>query len=88
VDPKTKNTVVVDNRYVVGYNPYLLMHMRCHINVEIVTTNHSIKYLFKYLNKGTDRATVAVAGVANADEARDEIKEYTDARWIGSCEAV
>ena len=50
----------------------------------------SIKYLFKYINKGPDRATMSVEGSANDDnqpQARDEIKQYYDCRYVSACEA-
>ncbi|XP_076915330.1 uncharacterized protein LOC143574642 [Bidens hawaiensis] len=54
-------------------------------------TAASIKYLFKYINKGPDRATVAVVDADNQDDqdkARDEIREYYDCRYLSACEAA
>ncbi|XP_024963872.1 uncharacterized protein LOC112504154, partial [Cynara cardunculus var. scolymus] len=50
----------------------------------------SIKYLFKYINKGPNRATVAI--VENGNDAVtvndvDEIKQYYDCRYLSACEA-
>ncbi|KAL0342560.1 UNVERIFIED_CONTAM: hypothetical protein Scaly_1918600 [Sesamum calycinum] len=46
--------VVVDNGWVVPYNPWLLLKYDCHINVEIYSNIKSIKYLYKYVYKGPD----------------------------------
>lgn len=48
----------LDNTWVVPYNPYLSAKFACHINVEICSTIESVKYLYKYVYKGHDRATV------------------------------
>ncbi|CAK8535268.1 unnamed protein product [Lathyrus sativus] len=37
----------VDNKWVVPYNPWLLLKYDCHINVEICSSIKSIKYLYK-----------------------------------------
>ena len=50
------------------YNPYLLLKFQCHLNVQIVNTIKSIKYMYKYTYKGHDRA-----GVDVQDAAVDEI---------------
>lgn len=42
------------------YNPYLLKKYDAHINVEIAKGVHATKYLVKYVNKGIDRATLAI----------------------------
>ena len=51
-----KKGVPLDNRDVVPYNPYLLCKYDCHINVEIATSVHAIKYINKYIHKGSDGA--------------------------------
>ena len=70
-----------DNRRVVAYNPYLLQKYRCHLNVEIVNTIKSIKYMYKYTYKGHDRAGLEIKNV-------DEIVQFLDTRYVGPCEAV
>ena len=45
-----------DNQWVAPYNPALLLRYRCHINIEICTTIHCIKFIFKYVHKGANRA--------------------------------
>ena len=48
----------LDNRWVVPYNPYLLLKYNAHINVEICSTVSAVKYLYKYVYKGHDRVSV------------------------------
>ena len=55
-----KNGVPLDNRYIVPYNPYLSKKYSAHINVEICSTINSCKYLYKYVYKGPDMASVQV----------------------------
>ncbi|CAJ2653406.1 unnamed protein product [Trifolium pratense] len=80
-----------DNRFVVPYNRELLLKYNAHINVEWCNQSRSIKYLFKYINKGHDRIT---AGFYNSPDPRsndavvDEIKTYYDCRYLSACEAV
>ena len=84
---------VLDNRWVVPYNPVLLKLFDAHINVEICASPSGIKNLFKYIHKESDRAQVAIAQGADAPgqnvqpEAVDEIKRYLNARYITPHEA-
>ena len=57
-----------------------------HINVEWCNQTRSIKYLFKYVNKGNDRVTATFYNTGN--ECYDEIKMYYDCRYLSACEAV
>ncbi|XP_021997886.1 uncharacterized protein LOC110894937 [Helianthus annuus] len=85
-----KKGVTLDNRSVVPYNKRLLRRYQAHINVEWCNQAGSIKYLFKYINKGPDRATVAVIDSNRGIEEeipKDEIKEYYEARNVSACEA-
>lgn len=75
----------LDNRWIVPYNPFLSIRYKAHINVEICSTISAVKYLYKYIYKGHDRATVVMQDV---DGLVDEIKSYLDARYVSSSEAV
>ncbi|XP_057249974.1 uncharacterized protein LOC125496547 [Beta vulgaris subsp. vulgaris] len=86
-----KNGVMLDNGYVVPHNRELLCKYRAHINVEWCNQSRSIKYLFKYINKGYDRVTAAAyQNRQNSDDPEqiDEIKMYYDCRYISPCEAM
>nr|KAJ0186971.1 hypothetical protein LSAT_V11C900505290 [Lactuca sativa] len=79
-----KSGVKLDNRNVVPYNKYLLKRYQAHIN------GSSIKYLFKYINKGPDRATVRIVrsnNESNTNDLVDEINDYYDCRYVSACEA-
>ncbi|GJR79669.1 uncharacterized protein Tco_0150454 [Tanacetum coccineum] len=78
-----KQGVDLDNRFVVPYNPTLLRRYQAHINVEWCNQFGSIKYLFKYINKGPDRVTTVVE-----DEEKDEINDFYDCRYLSACEAA
>ncbi|GFR67559.1 hypothetical protein ElyMa_000255300 [Elysia marginata] len=81
---RTTNTIKIDNRWVVPYNPLLLRLMNCHLNVELCSSVKSIKYVLKYFHKGCDQATFKVTEQAT----RDEVSEFINARYIGSTEAA
>ncbi|KAL6574843.1 hypothetical protein OROMI_012128 [Orobanche minor] len=85
-----KSGVLLDSRYVIPHNRFLIMKYGAHINVEWCNQHRSIKYLFKYINKGNDRITVAFAKSAdtNLNVVVDEINQYYDCRYVSACEAV
>ncbi|XP_019195804.1 PREDICTED: uncharacterized protein LOC109189646 [Ipomoea nil] len=87
----TKNGIELDNRYVVPHNRYLLLKYKAHINVEWCNQSRSIKYLFKYVNKGNDRVTTEFYKTTMdeaGNEIVDEINMYYDCRHISACEAA
>jgi hypothetical protein len=86
-----KGKTFADNRYVVPYNRHLLLKNNAHINVEWCNQSRSIKYLFKYVNKGHDRVTAGfyhAGGDNDSAQVSDEIKMYYDCRYLSACEAV
>ena len=80
---RERHTVIVRSKtvsdtFVVPYNPLLLMKYDCHINVEVCTTVKSIKYIFKYIHKGHDCASVEIR---NGLMHYDEILAYINSRY-------
>ena len=83
----------MDNRWVVPHNIGLVTKYNAHINVEICSSILAIKYLYKYLYKGHDRATVSLSQMNNMQpsaetEPIDEIKMYLDARYVSASESI
>lgn len=72
----------IDNRSIVPYSPVLSRIFHAHINVELCSSVKSIKYICKYINKGSD---LAVFSIQNEN---DEITSYQSGRYISTSEAV
>ena len=86
-----------DNTLVIPYNVYFSLKFNAHINVEVCTSAKPIAYLYKYVFKGSDSASVSatttrgVNGPVQAGDtspAVDECTTYHEGRWVGSCEAA
>lgn len=80
-----KNGFLYDNRWVVPYNPFLLLKYNAHINVEICASIKNVKYIYKYIHKGADMASV---GATLEEDKKDEIKNYISSRWITASTAT
>ncbi|XP_044005514.1 uncharacterized protein LOC122850427 [Aphidius gifuensis] len=80
-----------DNQYVVPHNPMLLLIFNCHINVEIVSSIKAIKYLYKYIYKGHDAASIVVTNSTAEDNTSsinyDEIVNHIETRYVSPVEA-
>ncbi|XP_017225164.2 uncharacterized protein LOC108201383 [Daucus carota subsp. sativus] len=101
----TKNTVkcgkvFLDNRHVVPYHRGLLIKYQGNINVEWFNRNLAIKYLFKYIGKGPDMATIVLERedrhatnleLPSTSQAtvveHDEVKTYVSCRYVSAAEA-
>jgi ATP-dependent DNA helicase PIF1 len=84
----------ITNCDIVPYNPYLLVKFNCHLNVEYCASIKAVKYLYKYIFKGSDQATISIerdsenvcAQIGSNDD--DEVKRYEQCRYIGASEAA
>lgn len=75
------------------------MKYQGHINVEWCNRSQSIKYLFKYIGKGSDTATAVIemehrgpnpmstTSIKEKDVEPDEIKNYLSCRYVSAAEA-
>jgi hypothetical protein len=79
--------VKINNRWVVPYNPWLLMKYQAHINVEICSSIKSEKYLYKYVFKGYDCANLELKSVDGSYE-YNEVHTYMDSRYISAPESI
>ncbi|KAF0742357.1 hypothetical protein AaE_008622 [Aphanomyces astaci] len=48
------------DQYSMPHNPYLVHKYNCLINVEVYTSIKAVKYLYKYVYRGSDRIAYAV----------------------------
>uniref|UniRef100_A0A0D3E4S6 ATP-dependent DNA helicase n=1 Tax=Brassica oleracea var. oleracea TaxID=109376 RepID=A0A0D3E4S6_BRAOL len=92
-----KGDAKLDNSYVVPHNLLLLKKYRAHINVEWCNRSSAIKYLFKYITKGVDMATMAIekkqlgeqkTEESESEEEINEIANYLECRYLSACEAA
>ena len=57
----------IDNRWIVPYNPFLILKYNAHINVEVVISVSCVKYLYKYTCKGSDRVMIRLSNGEERD---------------------
>lgn len=74
---RNREKIEIDNQFVVPYNPLLS-------KMFLFSSAKSIKYVCKYINKGSD---MAVFAVTNEDQ-HDEILQYQMGRYINCNEAI
>ncbi|XP_013617183.1 PREDICTED: uncharacterized protein LOC106323641 [Brassica oleracea var. oleracea] len=98
-----KNGATLNNTFVVPHNINLLKKYEAHINVEWCNRTSAVKYLFKYITKGVDRASAVIDKgnttttsdtVASGEpkekviKQRNEIQEYIEAQYLSACESM
>lgn len=54
-----------DNGWVIPHNVDLFVKYQAHINVGVSNRERSVKYIFKYVNKGHDRESVVIEDSTN-----------------------
>jgi len=64
--------IEIDNRWIVPYSPILSKTFKAHINVESCHSVKSIKYICKYVTKGSDMAVIGIG----AENSNDEVTQY------------
>ena len=74
------------NNWVVPYNPYLSKKYNAHINVEVCASVQAIKYINKYIYKGSDQTTLKTT--RQGQNENDEIAKYLNGRYISPVEAA
>ena len=90
-----RNGVKHDNWFIAPHNIDLLVKFQAHINVKWYNCSRSIKYLFKYITKGPNRATLILEENLHIDASTrmqnmtgtDEVKEYLNWRYVFATEA-
>ncbi|GBN86049.1 hypothetical protein AVEN_219554-1 [Araneus ventricosus] len=75
----------VDKTWIVPYCPLLTKIFNAHIKIEYCNSVNSIKYVCKYVNKGS---SMAVFELTSGENDLNEIYQYQMGRYIKSNEAV
>ena len=72
------------NCWVVPYNPFMLLKFKGHINMEMVRSMFdNIKYLYKYIYKGSDVALMRL----KMSETGDEVETYECLKYVNATRA-
>lgn len=75
--------VYIDNQWIVPYCPLISKIMNAHINIELCSSVVAVKFILKYIHKGSDQAMFSIENKNN-----NEIEEYQSGRYINSNEAI
>ena len=71
----------MDNCQIIPYSLYLTVKYCVYINVKICASVKAIKYIYKYIYKGSDCTTLRLID-------GDEVNKYLQGRYIGPFEAI
>ena len=79
--------VKLGNQWVVPYNPYLLLKYKGHMNVELCSTTASVKYIYKYIFKGSDKVSLEIRDKTSSGKEHNEIKAFENGRYYDSTQS-
>jgi hypothetical protein len=84
---RTEGGFVYDNRWVAPFNAWLSLTFDCHINLEICSNITAVKYIYKYVYKGPDRAEIVIVPAEQEPSNPNEVQEYQRGRYVSASEA-
>ncbi|XP_074271508.1 uncharacterized protein LOC141595439 [Silene latifolia] len=76
---------MLNNRWVIPYNPYLLDLFDCHLNVEVCSTIQAVKYLYKYVYKGHDKISFNIAAGNEVQEVTLKLRLIEEDNMVDLC---
>ena len=83
-----KKPFTLDSQWIVPYNKFTAWKYNAHLNLEAVENVSALKYLFKYVAKGTDKAVFKIVPDENEPEqVYDQIRNWLTGRYLSSMEA-
>ena len=71
----------MDNRQIIPYSLYLTAKYHTYINVKVYASIKSVKYIHKYIYKGSDRTTLRLID-------SNKVSQYLQGRYIGPSKAI
>lgn len=92
-----KGSITLNNSFVVPHNLQILKKYKAHVNVEWCNKSSAIKYLFKYITKGVDRAAFVIHNdgeknpkdhKSTSEKPTNEINNYLEGRYLSACESM
>ena len=82
VYPLTRGAIFkINNRQIILYSLYLTIKYYTHINIKICASIKSIKYIHKYIYKGSDYTTLRLID-------GDKVIQYLQGRYISPSKAI
>ena len=81
-----------------SFHLFFTTKYNCHINLEICNSIQAVKYLYKYVYKGSDHVSMQmekcdailknqIVPPKSTNIAKNEIKNFTEARYVSASEA-
>ncbi|KAF8082026.1 hypothetical protein N665_0852s0005 [Sinapis alba] len=93
-----KDGAVMNNTSVIPHNIDILKKYEAHIKFEWCNRTSAVKYMFKYITKGVDKATDVLEkgnspsasnkGNETINKQRNEIHDFIDCRYLSACESM
>ena len=71
----------MDNHWIILYSLYLTAKYCVYINIKIYAFIKAVKYIYKYIYKGSDCTTLWLID-------SDEVNKYLQGHYIGPSEAI
>ncbi|KAF8088731.1 LOW QUALITY PROTEIN: hypothetical protein N665_0531s0004 [Sinapis alba] len=91
-----KDGEVMNNTSVIPHNIDILKKYEAHIKVELCNRTSAVKYMFKYITKGVDKATAVLKkGIGRVPLTKEavtkqpnEIQDFIECCYLSACESM